>query len=279
MGTEALDPNAPYALLMHEWVELKPQQFGPLVAQTLGLAMADAARQLKIQQGIITRSAPLARVRTLGQQLAQHNVMTFAVPTERMVGLPHVTHVRGATWTEQGFVPQLDTRGTSELLPWSAVVAMGIGQVTETTVKVKTESDPSARMAGAAVGFAAGGFIGAAVGASIGGAAGTRQKRVEKEKQQVVMDMVSLQPPRRYRIESSGFAFVILGPEVQHSTRENMRALFSKLIAWCPHARATITPEQLYAQGRFSPPKFGSDEEFAGRIEWLVNWALHAPQG
>jgi hypothetical protein len=142
----------------------------------------------------------------------------------------------------------------------------------------KTESDPGAQRAGAAIGFAAGGIVGAAIGASIGGATGTRTKRVEKEERLVTLDLVSLQPPRRFRIEMGGFNFQVLGPEVQPSTRENIRRLLAKLIAWCPHVRTTTTPEELYAPGRFHTAQFDSERDFEARLEWMLNCALHAPQ-
>ncbi len=272
------DPNALYALLLYEYQPLDPYTVGPLLSESLAIPVAEAAQQAKTCQGILVRSAPFARIRAAGARLAEMGIRCFGVPAARLVALPPRNKIRAATWTEKAFVPTVDVQGRTELIPWEHIVAANCGQFV--TRQVKYKGDQSGVLT-RRIGPALGGLMGspAVLAAGVAGLGTTSgRKRVETQQEHTCLDLVSLNPPRRMRIESGGFAFQVLGAEIQNSARANMRTLARKLRPFCPAARWSLKPEQLEGEGRFEPPEFPSEQAFDRRTEWLMNLALHAPR-
>ncbi|HEY3396969.1 MAG TPA: hypothetical protein VGM19_04845 [Armatimonadota bacterium] len=266
-----LRPRTGATLLRLRQGHLDIEVFPPLLMKLAGLYRPDAARVCAEGSGILLDNLDPTALEAVARALREHGEPCFVVPAAALVPLPPEHPVaHGQILKDE--LELRDTAGKPHGGPWNKAIVLALGElVTETQqVKHRTGSILNAKMGyGAMMGSVSGGL---ALGAVLGGVAaggGTRDT-VTHTSRDLTLDLVFLEAPRRYRIESGHFDYSLLGEQRAATGEANLRTLARWFLYTAPHMATNVDRELLLAGQRPPLPRLHGPG-FDGMVRWLIN--------
>jgi len=276
MGVQCQSPQANAgpddtgALLRWDLEPWDVELAAPLLAQHLSMPELEVRQWVGAPRGILCRQKPLAALHAAASALAEQGLRAFVVPTPNLVRLPKPVRVGAqANWDQESLRP--DLLGEEVALPWTAVAAANVGYVLDKSMGRRPSRGYGTRKIAETLKMDAV----AQGGLSLQAEAPVRWALPDEW---LIMDLVSVYPTRRLRLDDHTSFARLLGEAATPRFQENMRRVYATFAWLSRHARLALPAEAVGRGESWPPPAFRTDEHWDARLEWMANWALHAPR-
>jgi hypothetical protein len=242
-----------YALMLHEAAPVDPEAAKTAFAAVEGYVAADGLAQARLAHGVLVTNLTKDKARALHTELMQRGVMV-ELANDDWLNVPKATTCRRASVESTG-LRSSDMYGVSRLIEWANLLAVSVATVPKGQIEKVKDAE---------------------IGSGMEGAVYDEAEYAFKEKDVLLLDIVSRDPVRRLQIESNSFDYAYLGSRRASSGNVNLGLLVTDIVA---HASASM------AMGRGVAPLLSGDKKtlrhrvkrhLDQEIAWLL-WRHHGP--
>jgi len=242
-----------YALMQPDATPLEAGVVEEAFAEVDGLVAADGASHARRSRGVLVSGLRKEAAKALQSALLERGVVVERAE-DRWLTVPPITRCRKAAVEAEGLVVQ-DMYGRPTTVPFERILAVAGGMVTEGEIERTKDARVVRR-----------GRYGVEVEDAEHGYA---------ERDNLVLDIVSDEPVRRYRIEADRFDYGYLGERKRGSSLQNMALVVGDLLGARPAIPTGRGVERLLAGGR-KQERYRHPRDLDREIAWLL-WRRHGP--
>jgi hypothetical protein len=250
-------------LILAENLPVHPREFGPKLAEVLGMISYDVVAAFNRSRFIPLEGLPDGKAEEAAALLESLGVPAQAVAESDMPPAARVFQVHNADVEPDGLNVQTDAAGRMRKLAWDRITVLSVAAITTTRSRT---SKPSTGALSAPVGPAAGG---AHMGLGFPRLRLPRTKKISETAE--VVALLPTDSPIEIRFHSNAFNFDYLEDRIGTSGHENIRTFAADLLEHAEGARASSGLTALVETGARAPKM--SEGEFATYNRWMLYMA------
>lgn len=241
------------ALMQHDATPLDPGVVEEVFASIDGFVGTEGAAHARRSRGVLVSGLSGDKAKAMQQRLLDKGIVVERAE-DRWLSVPRSISCRRAA-VESGGLRVFDLYGRDTLIPFERILAVVGGIVTRGEVQ-RTKDARAVRH----------------------GRSGVEVEDAEYgvvERDELIVDVVTGTPTRRYRIEASRFDYAYLGDRKRSSSADNLALLVGDVMAARPAIATGRGAERLLA-GERKHERYRSSRDFDLELAWLL-WRHHGP--
>ncbi|MHC4914406.1 MAG: hypothetical protein ACYTGB_02860 [Planctomycetota bacterium] len=247
-------------LILTEELPVHPREFGPKLAELLGMISYDVLAAFNRSRLIPLEGLPDAKASQAAALLESLGIPAAAVAESDVPPVAQVFRVHNADVEPDGLNVQTDAAGNMRKLPWDRIAVLSAAAITTTRTKT---SKPSTGMLSAPVGPMSGG---AHMGLGFPRLRLPRTRKVSETAE--VVGLLPLDAPIEIRFPGNAFNFDYLEDRLSISAHDNIRTFSADLLERAGGAKVSPGLAALVETGTRAPEM--SDAEFRTYNRWLL---------